>query len=250
MKKHNTIFLKVFFIILSLNSFGKTFQENKKSKSKTPFYLGLHLGLSHQMTDLERTLENDYIQLGLSPFNYQISAGYKLWRFRFETSFIHRLPYTFEVSYELGNDSRKTIDYEAPISSYAFEFKFIYDVLSFKTYVNPFVVLGLGFAHTDLGSWKETEKEMNKPEEAISREVLGKGINSTVILGGLGNSFPINESFTLDLSVQLTFLQGMETIDKTTSKLPKGIEWDGDKALPLDGFLVIYDLLFGLRYQI
>jgi opacity protein-like surface antigen len=220
-----------------------------KPKKNSPFYIGGNWGLSYQVTDLDVTLDNGNLLLGVHPFTLEFFLGYHLWWFRFETSFLFRPMKKYQMRYESEDKTRKFLimDYEAVVSTYGFNFKLLFDLMSIKTYFNPYLGAGVALTGTHLKTWSETEKR--EKNDAV-RIVPGKVTSSLALLGIVGNSFPISNKVNLQFQYQFTFLQGIETKEKATTRNLYGDELNKRKALPLKGYIFSSDFLFGARYSL
>lgn len=247
-----------FFIFCSFNLFAAIKEDSVEipredkianPKKNSPFYIGGNWGLSYQMTDLDLTEDNGYLRLGIHPLVLEFLFGYKLWWFRFETSFLFRPMKKYQMRYEAEDDTRSflILDYEAVVSTYGFNFKVLFDLMRIKTYFNPYMGAGVALTGTHLKTWSETEKR--EKNDAV-RIVPGKVTSSIALLGVLGNSFPLNDKVSLQFQYQFTFLQGMKTQEKATTKNLQGDELAKEKALPLEGLIISSDFLFGARYSL
>ena len=254
----NKLYFLIFLFLLSSSSFAlvkkeikildEKAQEENFKKDKIGVYLGLNLGPSYHMTSLDQTTDNNFLHLGFHPFTYEFFVGYKIWRFRVETSFLHRATKTFMSRYEVEHKESglRFLDYEATMSSHAFALKFYYDIFKFTNYVNPFILLGLSLATTNLKTWIETDVSSGR----AALEVDGKSTTSKAVLGGLGNSFVISDEISVQVLSQLTFLQSMATEDESNIELPEDLEWSQSRPLPREGLHIIVDFLVGLKYEI
>lgn len=218
-------------------------------RKKSPFYVGGNWGMAYQVTDLDVTQDNNYLQLGLHPFVLEAFAGYRLWWFRFEGSFLYRPMKKYKMSYEASDENRSflVLDYEVAVSTYALNFKVFFDMLSFKTYFNPYFGVGVSLAGTQLKSWSETEK---REKNNASRVIPGKAVSSLALLGIIGNSFPLTDKVDLQLQYQFTFLQEMATQDKASFQDLSNDSLNKLKAPPLEGLIVTSDFLLGARYSL
>ena len=254
MKK--SIFL--FFIFYSFTLVAKKKEEPTqpllqdevaRPKKNSPFYIGGNWGLSYQVTDLDGTQDNGYLLLGIHPFTLECFLGYQLWWFRFETSFLFRPMKKYQMRYEADDETRAFLimDYEAIVSTYGVNFKLLFDMMSIKTYFNPYLGAGVALTGTNLKTWSETEKR--EKNDAV-RIVPGKTTSGLALLGIVGNSFPISNKVNLQFQYQFTFLQGIATKDKAEKINLNGDELAKAKALPLEGYIISSDFLFGARYSL